>query len=146
ADLDPVAIDAGADFDHLTHELVAHDVAGLHGRHVAVEQVQVGAADRGRGDAHDRVTAVENLRIRNLADVHVVDAAPGGGLHTEAPFADASSARSSLSSSSVSGCAGRCGNSLRARLPQGAPSDRTISPVSTTCLNRRKSSSSCWCG
>ena len=55
-----VAVDAGPDLDDLAHELVAHDVALLHRRHVAVEQVQVGAADRGRGDPHDRVAAVED--------------------------------------------------------------------------------------
>src|SRR3954447_14954075 len=51
---------------HLAHELVAHDVALLHRRHVAVEQVQVGSADRGRGDLHDRVAAVEDARVRDL--------------------------------------------------------------------------------
>src|SRR3712207_8178520 len=38
------------------HELVAEDVALHDRRHVAVVEVQVGAADRGRGDLHDRVS------------------------------------------------------------------------------------------
>ena len=37
-----------ADLDDLAHELVAEDVAALHGRDEAVVEVQVGAADRGR--------------------------------------------------------------------------------------------------
>ena len=40
----------GADFDDLAHELVAEDVAGLHGRDEAVVEVEVGAADRGQRD------------------------------------------------------------------------------------------------
>ena len=43
-------VDAAADLDDLAHELVAEDVALLHRRDVAVVQVQVGAADRGRRD------------------------------------------------------------------------------------------------
>jgi len=30
--------------------------------------------------------------------------------------------------------------------PSGLPSERTTSPVSTTCLNRRRSSRTCWSG
>ena len=40
-------VDAGTDLDDLTHGFVAHHVTLLHRRHVAVEQVQVRAADRG---------------------------------------------------------------------------------------------------
>ena len=45
------------DLDDLAHELVAEDVALLHRRDEAVVEVQIGAADRGRGDLHDRVAA-----------------------------------------------------------------------------------------
>jgi len=40
------AVDPGAHLDDLAHELVAEDVAVLHRRHVAVDQMQVRAADR----------------------------------------------------------------------------------------------------
>ena len=43
------AVDAGADFDDLSHGFVPHHVTLLHRRYIAVEQVQVGAADRSRG-------------------------------------------------------------------------------------------------
>jgi len=48
-----IAIDASADFDHLTHELVAHDVALLHGGNETVIEVQVGAADTSTGNSND---------------------------------------------------------------------------------------------
>jgi len=40
------AVDPGAHLDNLAHELVAEDVAVLHRRHVAVDQMQVRAANR----------------------------------------------------------------------------------------------------
>src|SRR4051794_7514930 len=50
-------------FDDLAHELVTEDVAALHRRDVAVEKVEVRAADRGRGDADDRVAVVQDRRV-----------------------------------------------------------------------------------
>ena len=47
--------DRVADLDDRADGLVAEDRAGLHLGHVALEDVQVGAADRGRVDADDRV-------------------------------------------------------------------------------------------
>ena len=47
--------DAGADLLDDADALVAEDAAGLHGRHVALEDVQVGAADRGRRDPDHRI-------------------------------------------------------------------------------------------
>src|SRR4029450_2154893 len=126
-----------ADLDHLTHELVTHDVAVLHRGHIPVDQVQVRAADRGGGDPYDGIALGQDLRVRPVTALDLVAARPGVRPHASAPFS---------SSASDSGCAGRCGNSLRARLPHGAPSERTPSPVSSTCLSRRRSSSSCWCG
>src|SRR5205085_1971298 len=41
-----LSVHAGADFDNLAHHLVAHDVAGQHGRNEVVEQVQIRTADR----------------------------------------------------------------------------------------------------
>ena len=92
-DDDPVAdpqlsrVDAGADLDDLAHELVAHDVALLHRRHVAVEQVQVGAADRRRGDLHDRVAALRILGSGTSLDLDLVRPDPAVGLHACTSFA-----------------------------------------------------------
>ena len=83
--LDPVAgfqvAYPRADLDHLTHELVAEDVALAHRREIAVVEVQVGAADGGRGDADDRVAGVHDGRVRDGDDLDAVLADPGGGLH-----------------------------------------------------------------
>ena len=71
-----------ADLDDLAHELMAEDVAALHRRDEAVEQVQVGAADGGEGDLDDRVARIQDLRIRNPLDAHVVRAIPAQSFHT----------------------------------------------------------------
>ena len=55
---------SSADLDDLAHELVAEDVALLHGRDVAVVDVQIGSADGGRGDLDDGVARIEDLRDR----------------------------------------------------------------------------------
>ena len=48
-------LDRLAGLDDLAHEFMAEDVARLHRRDEAVVEVQVGAADRRRGDPDDRV-------------------------------------------------------------------------------------------
>ena len=65
----------------IAHRLVAEDVALLHGRHVAVEEVQVGAADGGGGDPHDGVARVLDLRDRDGVDADVALAVPAECLH-----------------------------------------------------------------
>ena len=77
--------DAPADLDDLAHELVAEDVALLHRRDVAVVEVQVRAADRRRGDLHDRVAVVEDLRVRDVLDLDRVAARPDVGPHRRPP-------------------------------------------------------------
>ena len=57
------------------------DVAALHRRHEAVVEMQVGAADRGRGDAHDGVARVQDLRVRDVLDPDVLGAFPAVGKH-----------------------------------------------------------------
>ncbi len=47
-----------ADFHHLAHELVAHDVAVFHARHEAVIQVQVRTADGTGADLDDGVARI----------------------------------------------------------------------------------------
>ena len=61
--------------DH-AHELVADDVAGLHGRDVAVDEVQVRAAGRGHRHAQDGVVRVDDLGVLDRFDAQVVDAVP----------------------------------------------------------------------
>jgi hypothetical protein len=55
--------DRASDLDDLTHRLMAENVALLHGRHVAVVEVQVGAADGGGCDLYDDVGRVNDFRI-----------------------------------------------------------------------------------
>ena len=59
ADLE--VLDRAPDLHHLAHELVAEDVALLHWLDEAVVEVQVRAADRGGGDADDRVALIQDL-------------------------------------------------------------------------------------
>ena len=126
ADLE--VLDAAPDLHHLAHELVAEDVALLHGRHEAVVEVQVRAADRGRGDADDRVAPVQDLRVRDVAHLDLLLAHPAGRLHDRPLYVRPPEP------------------AVRAMAPSPAParlpSDRTTSPVSITCLKRRRSSRS----
>ena len=54
------------EFDYLAHVLMNEDVAAFHGRLVAVQRMEVGAADGAGGDLDDRVAWMLDLRIRNL--------------------------------------------------------------------------------
>src|SRR5436305_1375184 len=74
-------LDLAADLHDLAHELVAEDVPLLHGGDVAVVKVEVRAADRRRGDAHDGVAGVEDLGIRDGLDPDVVLAVPADCSH-----------------------------------------------------------------
>src|SRR5262249_12991574 len=69
------------DLDDLAHRLVADDVALLHGRHEAVVQVQVAAADGGRGDPDDAVGRVGDLRVGDVIDADVAGAVPAYRFH-----------------------------------------------------------------
>jgi hypothetical protein len=55
-----------AGLDDGAHRLVAEDRARLNLGHVALEDVQVGAADRGRVDADDRVRRLLDRRVGDL--------------------------------------------------------------------------------
>ena len=59
-------LDAGADRLDGADGLVAEDPAVGDGRDVALEDVQVGAADRHGVDAHDGVGVVDDRRLRHL--------------------------------------------------------------------------------
>ena len=86
---DPVAhlelFDAGTDLDDLAHELVSQDVALLHRRDVAVQQVQVRAADGGRRDPDDGVLRVQQFRVGYAVDPHVVATVPNERPHYARP-------------------------------------------------------------
>jgi len=73
--------DLGADLLHEAHRFVAEDVAGMHERAHDLVEVEIRAADRARGDPHDRVSRALDRRIRVLVDAHIPPAAPGSCLH-----------------------------------------------------------------
>ena len=69
-DQHPVAgldvLHARADLDDRADRFVAEDPTVGHGRDVALEDVQVGAADGDRVDPHDRVGVIGDRRVRDL--------------------------------------------------------------------------------
>ena len=54
-------LNRAADLDDLTHIFVAEDIALLHGRNVAIIQMQIGAADRRCRDLDDGITGLRIL-------------------------------------------------------------------------------------
>jgi hypothetical protein len=62
----PEPTDAIADLVDGSHGLMAEDPARVHSRHVAGQDVQVGAADRRRVDPDDDIALVGDLRVRHL--------------------------------------------------------------------------------
>src|SRR5829696_2306261 len=60
-----------ADLDHLAHRLMTEDIPLFHRWHVAVIDMEVGAANTTRGNPHDGVSRVDDLRVRHgfAADV-----------------------------------------------------------------------------
>jgi hypothetical protein len=76
---DPIALferALRARFDNLSHELVTQDVSlHLAGDH-SVVQMQIGAANRGRGDLDDRIACVRGFRVRGTVDANIVLAVP----------------------------------------------------------------------
>ena len=68
--------DLGAEFDYLAHILMAQDVALFHRRLIAVEQMEIGAADRTGCDFDDSISRVLNRWIGNRIDAYVAFAVP----------------------------------------------------------------------
>ncbi len=68
--------DARPDLLDDPHRLMADDVAFRHGRPQLGVEVEVGAADRRGGDAHDGVGGLLDHRVRHLVDPHVFPAVP----------------------------------------------------------------------
>ena len=71
----------------LPHELVTHDIAVLHAGHVAVVEMQVGAADRATRHLDDGISRMFDLGIGNLIATYVLGAVRAEGLHCSSPFA-----------------------------------------------------------
>jgi hypothetical protein len=78
----------GPDLDDFAHRLMAQHIALFHGGHDAVEQVQIGAADRAGGDLDDGIARVLDLRIRHRLATNVVLAMPGECFHRTVLRAD----------------------------------------------------------
>ena len=71
----------GADLHHLAHEFMAHHVAALHRRHVAVQQMEVGTADGAGGDFHDDIARILDARIIDIVAADVAFAVPNQCFH-----------------------------------------------------------------
>jgi hypothetical protein len=62
---------------------VAEDRSGDHARHRASNHVEVGAADRARRDAHDRVIGLLELGLRDVVEPNVAYVVKDYGLHCD---------------------------------------------------------------
>src|SRR5829696_8726717 len=70
-----------AHFHHFSHKLMTEDISFFHCGDISIIQVQVRATDRCGGDTNNRVTRVQDLRIRNLLNSYVYNAIPTNRLH-----------------------------------------------------------------
>ena len=107
--------------------------------------MQVRAADRRRRDLHDRVALVEDLRVRDLAHLHLLRSHPARRFHRSPPLGCQCSR---VQRAAPRPMTDRCVTAAPARrraAPGACPrcfvaSESTISPVSITCLKWRRSS------
>lgn len=70
-----------ADFLDDADAFVAEHGAGLHAGDRAAHEVQIGAADGGRGDADDGVRGLLDARLGHIAQTDVADAVEHDGFH-----------------------------------------------------------------
>src|SRR5947209_2023646 len=75
-----------SNLNDLAHELVAEYVALLHRRDEMIIEMKVGAADCGRANFYDCVALIQNLRVWNLLNPHVLFAVPAVRSHSLSPF------------------------------------------------------------
>src|SRR6185436_16181074 len=125
---------------HFAHELMTEDVAFHHRRNVAVVQMQVGTADRGRSYFDDGVARVENLRFRHILHAHVVFAVPAKRLHwislpAPKPAPPAAALLAALPTNGL-GVSVEVDSEVFASRPEVCPSVVGISPASSNCFNR----------
>ena len=76
--------DVGADGFDDADELMAHPAAGVVVRHRLVRP-EVAAADRGAGDAHERVRRLDQPRIRDVLDTDIAGSVHHCCAHTQMP-------------------------------------------------------------
>jgi hypothetical protein len=76
--------DLGADVFDDADELVSHPAAGVVVWHRLVGP-QVAAADRGAGDAHERVRRLDQPRIRDVLDADIAGSVHHCCVHTQMP-------------------------------------------------------------
>src|SRR4051794_17030233 len=79
---------ADLEFFHLTtdlhnfaHELMAKDIAFLHGRHIAIVEMQVRSANGGGCDFHNAIARIQNARIVDLLHLNGFFPHPTRGFH-----------------------------------------------------------------
>jgi len=82
---DPEVGNLGAECHDLAHVLVTEDVARLHRRLVAVEQVEVRPADRAGGDLDDRIARMLDLRVGYGVYSDIAFAVPAECAHDSSP-------------------------------------------------------------
>jgi hypothetical protein len=70
-----------ADFDHFAHCLMTEHIAAFHGRHDAVEEVEIRTADGTDRYSDDGVPVVLYLRVGNRFTSNVAFAVPSKGFH-----------------------------------------------------------------
>src|SRR6185436_13375670 len=131
---------------HFAHELMTEDVAFHHRRNVAVVQMQVGTADRGRSYFDDGVARVENLRLRHILHAHVVLAVPAKRLHWISLPAPKAALPAAALLVNVLGVSEEVDSKVLASRPDVCPSVVGISPASSNCLSRFKLLSTSWPG
>ena len=78
------AIDATADFLDHADAFVAEHEAGLDGKGAVIE-VEIGAADAGAGDSHERVGGRLERGVVNALDAHVVGTVEDSSFHSAHP-------------------------------------------------------------
>ena len=67
--------------DHLAHELMPEDVAALHRRHQAIQQMKVRTADRAARHLDDDIATVLDFRVGDVIAANIVRAVPAERLH-----------------------------------------------------------------
>src|ERR1044072_7162378 len=118
--------DARPHLDNFPHELVAENVALHHGGDVPVIDMQVRAADGGGRNLDNGVPRIEDFRVGDILNAQTRYAVPAIRFHVATPSRDRRPSRVNLP------------NSLPPRL--AGPVVVGNSPVSMSCLKRRRSS------
>ena len=76
---------AAADFGDQADTLMTQDAPRRAGRHIALQNVKVGATNRRLGDFYNRVAWVQDFRIRDLIDTDLLFSMPAKCFHAKTP-------------------------------------------------------------